>query len=199
MSRSGGPIGDRVVIRPDSGDPVLIVCGDPAGKTEIERKGAIEALWDIFGGSITEKGFKLLDPHIGLIYGDAITLQRASEIVKRLEDKGFASTNAVFGIGSYTYQYVTRDTFGFALKSTACVINGEEIQIYKEPKTDDGIKKSQKGAVRVWRDDSGNIQWADGFRVGLTGWDDMLQPIFKDGQLLVDESFSSIRKRIKGV
>jgi len=67
MSRKGGPVGDRVVIRPDSGNPVLIVCGDPNGKTELERKGAVEALWDIFGGTVTEKGYKLLDSHIGLI------------------------------------------------------------------------------------------------------------------------------------
>ena len=87
------------------------------------------------------KGYKLLDSHIGLIYGDAITLRRAEEICERLAAKGFASINVVFGIGSYTYQYNTRDTFGFAIKSTACVINGKEKQIFKDPKTDDGIKK----------------------------------------------------------
>ena len=78
-----------------------------------ESKGVIELLWDIFGGTINEQGYKVLDPHIGAIYGDSITLDRAQQIVDRLEAKGFASTNIVLGIGSFNYQYVTRDTHGF--------------------------------------------------------------------------------------
>lgn len=151
LARKGGPVGDKVVIRPDSGDPVKIICGDPNGKTELERKGAVEALWDIFGGTVSPKGYKILDSHIGLIYGDAITRERCREICNQLKAKGFASVNTVYGIGSYTYQYNTRDTFGFALKSTLCVVNGQEIEIYKDPKTDNGIKKSLKGRVIVHR------------------------------------------------
>ena len=124
MARDG-----KCVIRPDSGDPVLIMCGDLDAERPEARKGVIEILWDIFGGTINSKGYKQLDSHIGAIYGDAITRERAKAICDRLEAKGFASTNIVFGIGSYTYQYNTRDTFGFALKSTWCKINGEEIQI----------------------------------------------------------------------
>lgn len=196
LSRKGGPLGDKVVIRPDSGDPVLIVCGDPEGKTELERKGAVEALWDIFGGTLTPKGFKLLDSHIGLIYGDAITLGRAAEITKRLEEKGFASINAVFGIGSYTYQFVTRDTYGFALKTTASVIDGVEKQIFKNPKTDDGTKKSQKGVVYVYKTIGGEVKWSDGHSLDDRFSDNLLQPIFKDGKLLVNEKFSDIRARL---
>ena len=77
-----------------------------------ENKGVIELLWDVFGGTVNEQGFKVLDPHIGAIYGDSITLDRCEEICARLAAKGFASTNVVFGIGSYTYQFNTRDTFG---------------------------------------------------------------------------------------
>jgi len=207
LARDGGPESlDKVVIRPDSGDPVLIVCGDPNGKTELERKGAVEALWDIFGGSVTEKGYKLLDSHIGLIYGDAITLRRCEEICERLEAKGFASINAVFGIGSYTYQYNTRDTFGFALKSTLCVINGKEKQIFKDPKTDNGIKKSQKGKVVVYRDlQTGKITFADNLGLndsiymrkdGKNIDCDMLKEIYRDGKLLIDDDFESIRARL---
>ena len=192
MARDG-----RVVIRPDSGDPVLIVCGDPNGETELERKGAIEALWDIFGGTITEKGFKLLDSHIGLIYGDAITLQRANEIVTRLAAKGFASINAVFGIGSYTYQYNTRDTFGFALKSTLCVINGEEKQIFKDPKTDSGMKKSQRGRVVVVSvgTDNQRIIYIDELAEDHP-FNDQLIEVFRDGKLLVKYAFADIRARL---
>jgi nicotinamide phosphoribosyltransferase len=207
MARTGGPLGDRVVIRPYSGDPVNIICGDPEGKTELERKGAIEALWDIFGGTVTEKGYKVLDSHIGLIYGDAITLYRTKEIVNRLAEKGFASINAVLGIGSFTYQYNTRDTFGFALKSTLCVIDGKEKQIFKNPKTDDGTKKSQKGKVVVYRDPATKqIKFKDGFSLndsiyieGAHGKIDLdlLQPIFLDGKLVKEDTFTNIRERLK--
>lgn len=196
MTRSGGPVGDRVVIRPDSGDPVLIVCGDPnAPEGSLERKGAIEALWDIFGGTITTNGYKVLDSHIGLIYGDAITLRRAEEICKRLKLKKFASINCVFGIGSYTYQYNTRDTFGFALKSTLAVINGNEKCIFKNPKTDDGIKKSQKGKVVVLNQ-YGSLKFVDGLKLNDAVDGDLLREIYRDGNLLIDDSFADIRKRL---
>lgn len=199
MTRSGGPVGDRVVIRPDSGDPVKIVCGDPDGKTELERKGMVQALWDIFGGTVSEKGYKVLDSHIGLIYGDAITLKRAQEICDQLKAKGFASINCVYGIGSYTYQYNTRDTFGYALKSTFAIINGDEKQIFKDPKTDDGTKKSQKGKVAVLKDSGQKIYFADGLDVEteklLAG--NLLVEVFRDGKLLVDQTLSEIRARLK--
>jgi nicotinamide phosphoribosyltransferase len=98
LAREGGP----VVVRPDSGDPVLIVCGDPKAPLLTQaHHGAVSALWRTFGGTRTATGHKQLDPHIGLIYGDSITPARQQEILTRLEAKGFASTNVVLGIGSY--------------------------------------------------------------------------------------------------
>lgn len=197
MARSGGPVGDRVVIRPDSGDPVLIVCGDPsAPKGSLEYKGAVEALWDIFGGTVSEQGYKVLDSHIGLIYGDAITLRRCEEICERLKAKKFASINCVYGIGSYTYQYNTRDTFGFALKSTLAVINGDEKQIFKDPKTDNGIKKSQKGKVMVIPKADGTIEFVDGMSLNAELSVDLLKTIYKDGKLVNEQTFGEIRKRL---
>lgn len=143
----------KVVIRPDSGDPVEILCGHERESRGIEgffaKKGLIECLWDIFGGTINSKGFKQLDGHIGAIYGDSITLKRATQICECLMAKGFSSTNVVFGIGSFTYQYNTRDTLGWAMKSTYCEINGEGRAITKDPITDDGTKKSHSGILRV--------------------------------------------------
>ena len=90
----------RVVIRPDSGDPVKIICGDPsAAPGTPEFYGAYELLGNIFGTTKTEKGFKVLDTHIGLIYGDSITLERQKQIYAQLEEKGYAATNLVLGIG----------------------------------------------------------------------------------------------------
>jgi nicotinamide phosphoribosyltransferase len=187
----------KLVIRPDSGDPVKIVCGDPEGKTHLERIGAVEALWATFGGKLNDKGYRVLNPHIGLIYGDAITLRRAEEIVTKLKEKGFASSNVVFGIGSYTYQYNTRDTFGFALKSTLVVIDGKEIPIFKDPKTDDGVKKSQKGRVIVMKDRN-SFKAFDGFSLSDNISSDELKEVYRDGKLLAEETFSDIRKRLWG-
>ena len=149
MSRDG-----RVVVRPDSGDPVKIICGDPeADPNSPEYKGAYQLLGEIFGTTVNEKGYKVLDTHIGLIYGDSITLERQHQIYSQLEDKGFAATNLVLGIGSYTYQFKSRDSLGFAMKTTWCQIKGEAKEIFKNPKTDSGMKKSLKGLLQVYKED----------------------------------------------
>jgi nicotinamide phosphoribosyltransferase len=186
----------RVVIRPDSGDPVDIICGNANGKTEVERKGVIELLWDVFGGSVNVKGYKELIPQIAAIYGDSITLQRAEEICSRLKLKGFASTNVILGIGSYTYQYNTRDTFGFAMKATYGEVNGEGRAIFKDPITDDGTKKSAKGLMKITLENGAykltdNVVWEDEKQGELV-------EIFQDGKLLVDWNLADIRKKMKG-
>jgi nicotinamide phosphoribosyltransferase len=175
MARDG-----KLVIRPDSGDPVDIVCGTIGyahdfakdfvlgNNNTSQQKGVIELLWDIFGGTINEQGYKVLDPHIGCIYGDSITPERQIQIYERLAAKGFAATNVVLGVGSYTYQYTTRDWSSMAAKgswfevedkkscqSGACVhgyCKGDckkSYNIYKDPVTDDGTKKSLKGLLAV--------------------------------------------------
>ena len=149
------------------------------------------------GGTINEQtGFRELDPHIGCIYGDAITLDRCEEICRRLRNKGFASTNMVYGIGSYTYQYNTRDTFGFALKSTLCVIDGIEKFIYKDPVTDDGTKKSQTGPVAVLVGQDGAIYHIDGLSRNENIYGNIMRTIFLNGELVIDDDLKSIRDRI---
>jgi nicotinamide phosphoribosyltransferase len=185
----------KVVIRPDSGDPVDIICGNPNGKTENEKKGVIELLWDVFGGSVNEKGYKELVPQIGAIYGDSITVARATQIGERLKEKGFASTNVVLGIGSFTYQYNTRDTFGFAMKATYGEVDGEGRAIFKDPITDDGTKKSAKGLMKIDLVDgvyhlTDNVSW-DEEKQGE------LKEVFRDGKLLIDQTLTEIRARVK--
>lgn len=185
----------KVVLRPDSGDPVKILCGDTdALPNSAEFKGAVEVLWDIFGGSKTPNGYKLLDSHIGLIYGDSITLQRAAMILLRLEEKGFASTNIVFGVGSYTYQYVTRDNFGFAMKATSGVVNGQRREIFKDPKTARGTKKSAKGLLRVEINDNEYIvydqQTEEQEKLGE------LKPVFVNGKIIKEYTLQEIRSTL---
>lgn len=200
MARDGGPDSiDKVVIRPDSGDPVKIICGDPGAPLgSPARKGVVELLHDIFGGTTTDQGFKVLDSHIGAIYGDAITIDRCTEICERLKEKGFASTNVVFGIGSYTYQFNTRDTLGFAMKSTSVTIKGDETAIFKDPITDDGIKKSLIGRVAVFRDLEDNSLYCCDSSLQKRGpkGDDLLTPLFLNGKILKEVSLAEIRKRI---
>ncbi len=238
MNRDG-----KLVIRPDSGDPVDILCGeskvgklnfDQSGRAypdspeigvhwhktvwknedkyykligipnhpeweeitpEPKHKGVIELLWDVFGGTINAQGYKVLNPCIGAIYGDSITIDRANEICKRLEAKGFASTNVVLGVGSFTYQYNTRDTFGFAMKATYVEVNGEGREIFKDPITDDGTKKSATGLLRVTTGE-------DGYKlVDMQTWDgeyhSALEVIYADGDFFNQTTLEEIRSRVE--
>ena len=207
----------KVVIRPDSGDPVDIICGTidytgQRGKSWEEnskwynekygvynpklsdRKGVIELLWDTFGGTTNSKGFKVLDSHIGAIYGDAISLERQEQICARLAAKGFASSNIVFGIGSYTYQFNTRDTYGFAMKATYGEVDGVGREIFKDPITGDGTKKSLVGLLSVQVECGKYVAkdrqtWAE----EETG---ELKTIFNNGHFLNLVTLKEIRERL---
>jgi nicotinamide phosphoribosyltransferase len=198
LSRDG-----KLVIRPDSGDPVEILCGSEFRPEMLKAdwmpkpsdKGVIQLLWDVFGGTVNEQGYKVLDSHIGAIYGDSITIERANEICRRLAEKGFASTNVVLGVGSFTYQYNTRDTFGFAMKATYVEINGEGREIYKNPITDDGTKKSATGLLRVTTGENGyklvDMQTWAGEKTGS------LQLIYKNGETFNRTDLSAIRQKLE--
>ena len=233
----------KVVFRPDSGDPVEIICGykiidattlfqnqysayyddyevvltndgeyrlleatydsyDNAfdcftfGKelSKAEAIGAVECLAEIFGTTTNSKGFKTLNQRVGLIYGDSITAQRAEEILKRLADKGFAADNIVFGIGSYTFQYNTRDTLGFAMKATYVEIDGVGQAIFKEPKTDSGTKKSARGLLQV-AEVNGNLVLSQ----NVTPEEEkegLLQRVFLNGYLTYHDTIENIRNRL---
>jgi nicotinamide phosphoribosyltransferase len=205
----------KIVIRPDSGNPVDIICGAEQWldkeafathshrPTSHQNKGVIELLWDLFGGTINSQGYKVLDPHIGAIYGDSITLDRAKQICERLEAKGFASTNVVLGVGSYTYQYVTRDTHGFAMKATYVEItedgdwkSAEGREIFKDPITDDGGKKSAKGLLSVYRDSGTGeliLQDQEDWSYEDKG---ILQTIFEDGEFKKEITLTEIRNML---
>lgn len=187
----------KVVLRPDSGDPVKIVCGDPAASREVVRKGVIEALWDLFGGTKTPKMFRQLDPHIGAIYGDAVFHDRANAICEGLARKGFASTNIVFGVGSFTYQYNTRDTFGFAMKATWAKIDNKGLDIFKKPATDDGVKYSATGRLAVLRDpDVPAVLRVVERATPEQERDSLLEKVWENGKFHRHQSFAEVRKQL---
>lgn len=192
----------KLVIRPDSGDPADIICGNWA-KYDIgtpQAKGVVQLLWETFGGTVNAAGYRELDSHIGCIYGDSITLDRAREITLRLQANGFASTNVVLGIGSYNYQFVTRDTYGFAMKATSVNIGGVSREIFKKPITDDGVKNSAKGRLAVWErhraDNTRELYLIEGAtRQEEEG--SLLQLVWRDGKFFRTETFDKIRARAR--
>jgi nicotinamide phosphoribosyltransferase len=209
MARDG-----KLVIRPDSGNPADIICG--YNTTEVHEyetrdenhpswKGVVELLWDVFGGTVNDQGYKVLDSHISTIYGDSVNLDRAEEICRRLESKGFASTNIVFGVGSFTYQFNTRDTFGFAMKATYVEVDGEGRQIFKDPITDDGTKKSATGLLKVVKtmtsDSLGKLHNNGLTLVDKVTWDEEesgeLKTIYKNGEFTKTVTLTEIRNRLK--
>lgn len=206
----------KLVIRPDSGDPVDIMTGeiefsdkdsydayinsDQSDNRTPAQKGVIECLWEIFGGDLTSTGYKRLNPKVGAIYGDSINIDRSERIDDRMIRKGFATTNYVLGAGSYSLQHVTRDTHGFAQKATYVEVGGQGIEIFKDPVTDNGVKKSARGLIAVGLDDEGNYILKD-----RASWDDVnsddnqLQVIFRDGQLFNQTTLTEIRERVNAI
>ncbi len=188
-------------VRGDSGDPVTIV-------TE-----TVFHLWDIFGGTINSKGYKVLDKHVKAIYGDSITMRRAEKIYKILEENGFAANNVSLGVGSFSMQAFeqeiepgfiklnpfTRDTMNFAIKATYCETkDGKEIPIFKNPK-EMAFKKSNKGCIVVWKDAvDGRLAYRDGlsFNEASNDKNNQLEVVFKDGKMIKEYSLAEIRNTL---
>lgn len=184
----------KLVIRPDSGDPVKIICGDVNHTNLAAKQGVVEFLANVMGtdgaGHINK---------VGAIYGDSINEERAENILSELVLKGLSPFNMVFGVGSFSYEFRTRDTYGFAMKATAARnANNELVAMFKDPVTDNGGKKSHKGIVAAYCAADGIYHHRDqllpedldncGFR-----------KVWEDGELLVEEQFGVVRKRARNV
>lgn len=182
------------LVRGDSGDPVEVV-------TE-----TVFHLWKTFGGTINEKGYKVLDPHVKAIYGDSITPQRCEQIYQILKDNGFAACNVALGVGSFSMHAMeidgvlypfTRDTFQVKIAPQYMETwDGHNYPIFKEPKGCD-FKKSYKGCCMVRQDWEGNIRCEDQFDWETACSDlNLLQPIFKDGKFIKEINLYEIRNRL---
>lgn len=192
-----------ISIRGDSGDPVEII-------TE-----TVEHLWNIFGGTVNSKGYKVLNPHVKAIYGDSITPLRCENIYRILVEKGFACNNVSLGVGSFSMQCLeeivlynadpidrlnpyTRDTYGIAVKATyAEDKDGNPIMIFKNPKTDTGkFKKSQRGCCCVTYDGN-NFAYTDGLTFAEHNTaDNCLLPVFKDGKMIKEYTLNEVRQNL---
>lgn len=184
----------------------MLMRGDSGNCVDVVTKTVFK-LWDIFGGTINSKGYKVLDPHVKAIYGDSITLQRCEEIYRILEENKFACSNVALGVGSFSFQCVeedgilkpfTRDTFNSCIKATYCEINNKPYPIFKNPK-ECGFKKSQRGCCVV-SNKSGNLTYEDGFtwEEAVSNEDNLLETILKDGELIKEYTLSEVRALLHG-
>lgn len=166
--------------------------------TAHEAEGTIEQLWTLFKGEYNALSYKVLDSHIGMIYGDGINVQRQKEILQRLKEKGFASTNIVFGVGSYSLNLLGRDHLGIAVKATNQIVeiaDGVKLDqpIYKDPKTD-ASKKSARGLLSV-HEENGTLVTKD-MQTRKQEETGLLGTLYMNGQFHKLTNIFEIRKRM---
>jgi len=191
-----------LTIRPDSSKktPYEVILGDSESDCTNEVKGTLQLLWNTFGGTLEVgpdgKEYKLLDSHIRVIYGEAISLQMAQKIYQGMQDNGWCVGNVFFGVGSWAFiGNSSRDSYGIACKATNSVVNGEEVPLQKDPKGTSTFKKSAKGRLKV-------IKGTDGFTLidGVTEQEEAegeLKLFFLNGVIQNEQSYTSIVNELK--
>lgn len=183
----------KTVVRPDSGLPEYIICGNPNEPADSPAgKGVIRLLDEQFGHTVNSKGYKVLNPTIGCIYGDAITYERAKLILSTLKDMGYASSSTLFGSGGLLLNNWSRDSLKMAIKATYCEVDGKSRPIEKRPVTDSG-KTSKKGLLRLEKDEFG---WYTKENCTSEGEGGLMEVVFENGKLLKEYTLTEIRDRI---
>lgn len=173
--------GATLVVRPDSGHPAAVVLR------------CLQILDEYFGSTINDKGFKVLN-NVRVLQGDGINIESVGEILDTIIAKGFSADNLVFGQGGALLQIVNRDDQKFAMKASAALVNGEWVDVFKDPITDKG-KQSKKGLLKLIRNTQTNQygtwnrhdQYFDIAK-------DVLVPVFNNGVLLNTITFDEVRK-----
>ena len=180
-----------LVIRPDSGDPA---------QTDLK---VINRLGEIFGYTINDKGYRVLDSHVRVLQGDGIEYDTIKEILELLKKNGWSADNLVFGCGGKLLQAFNRDTFNFAIKCSFCIVNGEERYVEKSPveinasgELVQSFKKSKKGELKLVKVD-GEYKTLTNFDEGFAEAVDELVTVYENGELLVEYSFEEIRTRAR--
>jgi nicotinamide phosphoribosyltransferase len=170
-----------LVVRPDSGDPI---------ETPVRT---VKALWERFGGTVNAKGYRVLDPHVRVIQGDGMNVDSIATLVTRMVAEGFAIDNIAFGMGGGLLQLVNRDTLRFAMKADAMLDDaGVWHDVSKTPITDPG-KGSKAGRQAVVAGPDGRLATR---RLDATApGEDLLVPVWRNGELLVRHGFDEVRAR----
>ncbi len=172
--------GATLVVRPDSGDPVAVVCE------------ALERLMARFGHSVNSKGYRMLPDCVRLIQGDGVSPAKIAEILQAVTQRGLSADNLTFGMGGELLQRVDRDSQRFAMKASAICIRDEWRDVFKDPVTDPG-KRSKRGRLALVQDDAG---WRTERSEVVDPALNRLRPMYRDGELLVDEDLATLRERL---
>lgn len=168
--------GNKIVFRPDSGEPV---------STTIDCLNILE---EGFGSYLTDKGYKVFDSNIGLLWGDGLNYHKIRDILFAMKSNGWAAENIVFGMGGGLHTSVNRDTQRNAFKCSAQLRNNKWFDIYKNPL--DSSKKSKTGRFKLIKEDNS-------FKtVSIDSYgEDYLRPVFRNGELLIEDTFGDIKSR----
>lgn len=183
--------GSRVVVRPDSGDPRVVV------------PKMLRILNDCFGGENNHKGYRVLHPSVRVLQGDGMTIDSIRETCEAIRTAGFSTENVAYGLGGGLLQKVNRDTMKFAMKASAIEIDDIWHDVYKDPITDPG-KRSKRGRLMLTRnrfseydkhmeDQFKTIR--EGLAKPLNGEESLLRTVYRDCELLVDESLETVRRQ----
>merc|ERR1712087_622291 len=167
----------RLVIRPDSGDPPVIVCQ------------LLDILGEKFGFSETSTGHKLLPPFVRLIQGDGVSYETIPVILQAMMDKGWAAGNVAFGSGGALLQKINRDTQKCAFKCCEAIVDGKPRNVFKDPITDKG-KQSKKGQLKLVKQGDTYVTLTEGEGSAA---DDVLVTVFENGELTKEWTCDEIR------
>jgi nicotinamide phosphoribosyltransferase len=173
--------GARIVIRPDSGEPVEVV------------SKVAQILADKFGYETNSKGYKVLN-NVRIIQGDGVNQESVNKILQRLKDEGMSASNIAFGIGGSLLQKVNRDTMKFAYKCSAIVVDCSLREVYKQPVTD-AQKISKRGRLDLIKSATGFDTVKIESLAQVAKDDSAMRTVFENGELLVDDTLDAIRER----
>ncbi len=175
----------KVVIRPDSGEPVFVL----SQIFEILQKNLNEDI------KMNSKGFKILPPYIGVIWGDGLTLEKICEILEFLRNTGWSADNIVFGMGGGLLQKVNRDTQAFAFKCSANKLIGSDVwnDVWKDPIDTDSGKTSKRGRLKLIKDESGQFKTVREDDPEYLSYENQLEVVFENGKLIKEYTFSEVR------
>lgn len=174
----------RVVLRPDSGDPTKV----PVEVIELLMENLAEEV------TVNSKGFKVLPDYVRVIQGDGINQESIRQILQNLKDRGISACNIVFGMGGKLLQAeLDRDTMEAAMKCSSTTVQGRQIDVYKQPKTD-SKKNSKRGKLTLVRE---NGEYKTIRIEDMTdAQEEVLQLVYENGKLFNLPTLEEIRDRV---
>ena len=186
----------KFVVRPDSSPktPYEVIVGDDESDDPLQRKGTLQILWDTFGGTVNEKGLRVINPKVGIIYGEAIDGEMQEKIYHGMIQRGWCVSNVLMGVGSWGFlKNASRDSYSIAIKGTHSVVDDLEVSMQKNPKTALDSKKSARGLLRVEKENGEYVlcenQTHEQFQTGE------LKLSFRDGKFVNFQEWKNVKSR----